>query len=121
MPPAAPWKTTWAAVGTALSTSPYADGAGLNIKIKFLNPKVQAFYTINYTADTSATTTNYRKISDWIKMQRNGVLRCDINRISKTVAKSHLYFIAIMRRNYTANDQTLTLEDYKLLVSSYKE
>jgi hypothetical protein len=115
------WYTTWAGVETALGASPYADGAGLNIKIKFLNPKVQAFYTINYTADTSATTTDYRKVSDWIKMQRNGVLRCDIGRVSATVAKSHLYLIAIMRRNYTANDQTPTLEDYKLLVSSYKE
>lgn len=114
------WRSTWAAVETDIKTGTYATNYKLNVAVKFTNPNARSFYTADYIVSTSTGTTNYRWISEWVKMQQNGFLRCESDRGSgKEIASAHLYLIVLMRRNYIASDLTASLEEYKLLVSTY--
>jgi len=112
------WRSTWAAVETDIKTGTFATSYKLTVAIKFTSPNTRAFYTTDYTVSTSTTTTNYRQIGEWIKMQQDGFIRCDGDRGGdQEVEVSELYLIVLMRRNHLAPDLTASLEEYKLLAS----
>jgi len=106
------YQTTWTDVQTDIDAD-YATQIPLTIYIKFLNPSVISYYTANYSLRI-----DYQML-DFVKLQRSGILSCDLTRGENTpVENSDIYLTIIMRRNYVADDRTCRLSDYKLLVAS---
>ena len=114
------WVDTWADVETQINT---ASGLynSMEVQIKFTSPSVNNIYTVSYkvsTRESANLDAKQRKLSQFIIMQDNFILRCS-NQQQVTVAKSDLYLVVIMRNLYLDNTKTASVKDYKLLVSSY--
>ena len=93
----------------------------MEVQIKFTSPSVNNIYTVSYkvsTRESANLDAKQRKLSQFIIMQDNFILRCS-NQQQVTVAKSDLYLVVIMRNLYLDNTKTASVKDYKLLVSSY--
>ncbi len=114
------WFTTWADVQTYINNYSNLYNS-MEVKIKFIDPSINNIYTISYkvsTRENDDSDAKQRKLSQFIIMQDNFILRCS-NQQQVMVAKSDLYLTIIMRNLYLDNTQTASIKDYKLLVSSY--
>ena len=114
------WFTTWADVQTYINNYSNLYNS-MEVKIKFIDPSINIIYTISYkvsTRENDDSDAKQRKLSQFIIMQDNFILRCS-NQQQVMVAKSDLYLTIIMRNLYLDNTQTASIKDYKLLVSSY--
>ena len=106
------WRSTWAEVWDDISNQA-TEADQLLVKIRFEEPSVVSFYTVDYIAYRG------RQLLDYVKLQRNGVVACNASHVNKSLAKSRLYLVIIMRRNYVTDTETAAVEEYKLLVASH--
>jgi hypothetical protein len=108
------WRDTWPDVLTDLSRY---EGQPVRVLIKLADPNPLRVYTISYTVDRGT-----RKLSDYITLQGNGLLRCDVKRGKVgTIARSDICLAVYMRNNSFDPTLTAKLDEYRLAFSSYDD